>query len=1012
MIYKKLSKFIPVLACIAVPLALPAAPKKLPTFLRQEPPKTVTQAPVPNCGFEGSGGWYSITGGAPAYSNDSYTGNRSASLNAESPFIKTDLIPLAPGEDLQFTLWAKTAKDLVTITAEMAFFDANRNWLRRGSGPIARSEQYVWNQMTGHFFNSDPEVRYVALQFYGAGVIDDVDIKIVKMEEDDTDYYAASEDIPLPEETTDDMVYLANENYGAWISKETGMMTKFVSYSPTYKVIQPAGVNSMQLYLKSEAAGIDGDFDIVLNGEFRDDNTLVCLLTSSDPATAAMADAEVVYTLDGEKFTVDGKIIFKADDDNQYQCGMRNVFRPDDWQRNICLTYPVSAKTPDIHFRSISFYDTNDTTVQTMYQNYPFVILEGDDRWMVWGDFEIGKFVMLTPNDIAWRLPSQQKNPASVKKGMVQSFNSNYIILPKYNNDLPQVMHTALNHVHSDHHLLKGLIKRPDLTGRYCTPGAFAWYHPGSVPLGEDGWRQEMLDRHANNVWYSWWSTWQETNEIEGDWYTYDCRHLSAEGNKKEIAYMNDMGLNVYLYFRQFLVEDGTYEDKAPYKEWLGRSPEGKRQPFIDHKVQNPAVLGGLEYVRWTCADFGNKDFREWYLDKTKKAIAYYEPKGVAWDMGYGSLYSRSEPETGAGVATFWVQVQIYNWLKENYPHIRIATNESVTSPTALFGDSILIEGAWDVVKKSELDYLIAKGYGTTVFSLQLADDYSIQGAPLVDMNNYSAMKIKARGKNLANAYFAAADLMKNGFKDDGSWQELEIPVSGKFRIYGVVVRANDNPNAYLEVANAELIGKNGVHNYTLLNSDTKVRDYVSFGKWNHNFPTTGDITKTADGIKFAADQARGNKTWSCFTPIMPRLIQINLKVLGLGAICSDTQINALKDLNEFSAELAAMHHISAKKLIYNAPDNVYGTFWHREGRTAGCIYNDSAADCQLALQLDRSAMPDNGDSLLQDGLNIRVADTDAVLSTGSDFTISGDETAIYINGTLPAGNLLVISNW
>lgn len=816
----------------------------------------------------------------------------------------------------------------------------------------------------------------------------------------------------LPQQETADMIFLANADYGVWISKESGMLAKLVSYTPDYKIIQPAGVNSMQLYIKSSSSGIDGNFDTVVDGYFDGNNSVVCSLTSSDPAVAEMAEAKVTYTLDGDKFTVTGDIIFKKDDPNNYQCGLRNVFRPDEWLRNICLTFPVSVKEPVLPFLAKSHYSPGDLGVPTINQHYPFCILEGDDRWMVWGDFEIGKFVMLSPNDIYGRLPSQQKNPDSVKAGMVQSFSSNYLILPKYNHDLTQVMWRAIDNVYSNHPLLEGLIKRPDIDGRYHTPGAFAWYHPGSVPPGQDGWRQEMLDRHANNVWYSWWSTWQETNEIEGDWYTYDCRHLSAEGNKREIAYMQDMGLNVYLYFRQFLVEEGTYEDKAPYREWLGRDEAGKRQPFINHKVQRPEVLGGLEYVRWTCADFGNREFREWYLEKTKRAIDFYEPEGVAWDMGYNAMYSHSEPETGTGAATLWVQAEIYNWLKEKHPDIRIATNESFVNPTALFGDSILIEGAWDVAKKSELDYLLAKAYGITVFSLQLTDDYIIQGAPKVDFSDYSVMRIKARGENLQEARFAAADIMKHGFKDDGTWQELEIPLTaGSFRIFGVVLKASKD-NAYLEIAEAELAGKIGTADYILCNSNTPARDFVSFGKWNHNSPTTGKVEKTADGIIFTADQGGGSKTWSCFTPVIPRMLQINMKVLGLGAICSDAQIPALEDLNSFAAELAAMHHISKQKLIYDLPEKVYGTFWQRDDRTAGCIYNDTGADCRLDLRLDRSAMPDNGNSLIGRELNICLADKNAEVAETGNFEITYDEEAVYINGILPEGNLFIIKNW
>ena len=1011
-------KFISVAAITAFTTAViayqePHGGYQLPTFSRRVPERPQAAHPLPNGGFEKSGGWESNTGAPIQLIADPHSGQKACRLR--SSLVKTQLIPLAPGEQLQFEAWTKVDA-LRTIIAEVAFFGKKREWLKSGSGQLARGDQYSWQRITGSFENTRSDVHFVALQFYGSGVLDDVKIWKLKAAKETGDEKKAKLNIVLPRENTKELIFLGDENLEAWISKQTGMLVKLDSLKPTRKTIQPAGMNSMQLYLHTQQQpGIDGDFNRVVKMEEPEQGVWKFTLTSSNRELAELADAEITYTFKDGRLDVAAEIIAKKDDSRPFQIGLRSVFRADEWKRNILASWPVQGFPAATRLRSSFHYAPNDSSSNTIgIIRLPFSVLEGTDRFLLLGSFDLGRFTCFSPNDIAWRLPSQQMNPKTLSAGEKFRFDSVYAVFPKANHEFTQVMRYYIDHVYSSMPLMKDLVKRQDSTDRYFTEGAFAWYHPGSIPNGWDGWRKEMLDRRANNVWYSWWANWDEVYPTEGNWYTYDLRRLSAPGIQSEIDYMKKMDLNVYLYFRQFLVEDGTFEDRPPYKKWLGRDAEGKRMPFMDYPVPQPKLLGGVNAVRWTLADFGDPEFREWYIEMVKRAIDYYKPTGICWDMGYSSYWSHNAPEVGIGQGTLYVQGKIYEYLKEKYPDMRIAVNEAFCSPTSLFGDAILIEGAWDVAKKSELDYQAARAFDAVIFSLQLTDDYIIQGIPETQLDNYTHLEVKARGTNLADAKIFGS-FAANGFRADGTWQTIRIPVGRKsYRTYNISVTANDAGNGMLEIAEAKFVSPNDPTRkpIVMLKPGTAKEHFIFFGKWSHINPTTGRVQKTADGFSFTADQPNGTRNWSNFTDVFAKWIKYQLKVTALGAVCSDAQIPTLKELNEFGAKVAAMRHLSAKKLIYNAPQRVYGTFWQRDERCGGAIYNENGHTCDLKLQLDKAAFPNNGKALLAGKLSMFTVNAKGETVSTDKFQLKDQGNYISLTGSLAGGSLLVIYNW
>ncbi|MBO4618913.1 MAG: hypothetical protein J5654_02270 [Victivallales bacterium] len=982
----------------------------LPVFTRREPPRPLVEIPLQNGDLEGQGGWVDAPGNPPELTEDAHSGARACRLNGG--MVKTNLITLAPGEEFHFEAYTKV-DNINTILAELAFFDAQRNWLRRGTGQLARGDQYSWQKISGRYENTDPAVRYVTLQFYGAGELDDVTAHRLAAPPPTNDRTFAKQEFLLPEETTDDFLYLVNDDFKLWISRSTGLMVRLVSRRPTEKVIQPTGANSMQLYMKSLDGKYFGDFNQVVGWKQPESDEVRVRLACDNPQVAALAEAEICYSLKINDLQVKTKILYKTDSFQAWQLGLRSVFRADEWRDSIFFSFPASVRPPDATVRAQFFYAPDDLGVKNMNTFYPCAVTEDDERYLLWGSYDLGALSLLTPNDIAWRLPAMQRTPAMLKAGESAVFECNYAVFPKADHELTQVMRHYIDHVYSSNPLMASHLKRPDQSGRHFTEGAFAWYHPQGVPVGYDGWREAMLERNANNVWYSWWANWNEEALTEGDWYTYDTRHLSADGLKEEIAYMKSKGLNVYLYFRQFLAENGTYEDHAPYKIWLGRDAEGRRQPFIDFPVPHPELLGGQEKVLWTCADFGNPQYRKWYIEMVKRAVDFYQPSGIAWDMGFGSAYSRADPWGGLGNGTLLVQAEIWKWLKTSHPEMRVVSNECFFSPTALFADALLIEGAWDVAHKGPIDYQAAKAFDATIFSLQLVDDYVIQGAPETDLRPYTHFELRVRGEHLRQLYLGS-EAVAAGFVPDGTWQTVRVPVKNDgFRVFGVGMRTDEAGDAWVEVESVKLVNAQDSSKSKMVLDATALSplDFIIYEKWS-SYPTEGHCTKNGKVLRFTARQPNGNASWHCIAPIRDKLLAINLRVTALGAICSDMQLPELHELNEFAAKLAAMRHLSEKKLIYDAPQGVFGTFWQRDDAVSGAIYNESGASCEMPLRLKRTAFPDGGAALEQAlaaaKVRLRLASNDGSV-TDAAVTLTPRAEDFLLEGELPTGQLLLL---
>ncbi len=116
----------------------------------------------------------------------------------------------------------------------------------------------------------------------------------------------------------------------------------------------------------------------------------------------------------------------------------------------------------------------------------------------------------------------------------------------------------------------------------------------------------------------------------------------------------------------------------------------------------------GYSQIPWGMYDFGNADFRADYLAQCRACMDYYQPAGFAWDMGWAPK--------NPGI--FAVQAQMYRWLAENHPQMRVISNEASGTPSQWYSDCVLIENGI-LYGKSKWDYEVGKAFGTQIASIE-----------------------------------------------------------------------------------------------------------------------------------------------------------------------------------------------------------------------------------------------------------------------------------------------------
>ena len=114
--------------------------------------------------------------------------------------------------------------------------------------------------------------------------------------------------------------------------------------------------------------------------------------------------------------------------------------------------------------------------------------------------------------------------------------------------------------------------------------------------------------------------------------------------------------------------------------------------------------------------DFTNPEYREFYHNEIFKALRYYQPRALGWDMGSDSY-------------EFITIARTYSQIQEDKLPVKVAANESA-GPSQLYADMVLLENGL-LGGKTAYDYEVVRAYTTAVVCLERFNifDYAVANA-------------------------------------------------------------------------------------------------------------------------------------------------------------------------------------------------------------------------------------------------------------------------------------------
>jgi hypothetical protein len=508
-----------------------------------------------------------------------------------------------------------------------------------------------------------------------------------------------------PEKTvkTDKKLTLKDNNLTLYLDRQTGLLC---GLSAPNQVIHPSAKNVTCVYVEKDGKEIlfaSSKKSIDSNNQYVNANLSA---NTKDAPFKAAVDYAVNNNIISEKVT------FTATQDINYpiKLGVRHGINTNNWKKIFCAMRPlriIPGSDSTIFSYSSRPEDLNLTRLDQFQRTvYPFVIMENKDYFLFAGTRSLDRFVTVSPNHPEGYVPSVQQNPKQVKKGQKFVFELNWKLFPKKTNLLRDVWRWYSENVYSNNPLINNFVPYKPHQFRTFFPGCFA----SATYFKKD--REARLFPGSNIWWYAWHDWISESYPTKGSWWTQGNSwrfKMTAERVKADTERLQKNGHKLIFYLRQLanLRQKGKEQPDNWYKRTAGGSLDLYGGGYEVKLPANVAKDVGYNSIPWGTYDFDNPEYRKHYLKAIKAVVKFYKPKSIGWDMGWHPNH----------MGMFAVQAEMYNWLKQNHPGMKVVSNES-SGPTQFYSDMVLLENGL-LGGKSRYDFEVAKGQNTTMVCLE-----------------------------------------------------------------------------------------------------------------------------------------------------------------------------------------------------------------------------------------------------------------------------------------------------
>lgn len=547
-------------------------------------------------------------------------------------------------------------------------------------------------------------------------------------------------------------IEMKTENFVAEINDSTGMICRS-SCGP--ELLQPNAKNAAVVYLEHNDKE---QFFFKKNDVPVPQNNLVKNYTLEVHEKALPLEAEISYSIENECFKE--KVVFHALDsiNENVKLGVRHGFLAGNWEKIICATRPLKIiKSSDTAFLTYKNSE-NDISISRLdiYQGvvYPMTILENKNFFLLAASIDMDKNISLSPNYPEGYFPSFQLNPINMKKGSSLEISFVYKVFPKKDFMLRDVWRWYAMNICSNDDIIRDVVKYKPHNFRHLEKGIFeaATYFKKE--------REERLISPGNIWWYGWHNWINESYPTEGEWFTqvYNWNRMSAEKMKSEMARLKAKGLNLFMYFRQ-IANLKLRENKDLPEDWFVKRKGGSLEIYegafsipVPKKVADQI---GYERIPWGTYNFNNPEFRKHYIGEVKKCMDFYDPAGIAWDMGW-------DPEIPGILRT---QADVYKYLQEKHPAKKVISNESM-NPSQFYSDAVMLENGFSC-GKTNYDFEVCKAFNTAIICAERFNifDLAFDAAILNKKNWLSSQFPKGLDENNRFLYFLIA--VKPELKND-----------------------------------------------------------------------------------------------------------------------------------------------------------------------------------------------------------------------------------------------------